>query len=294
MYSPAQEQTKQTFAFKWKKRDTYESNVVSDLTKKWLQERYALPGITFEDLIKNKTILDAGCGSGVSSLLLFGDFLNQCRYIGVDISDAIEVALERFTEKKIKGEFLQADLLNIPEEFGSFDIIFSEGVLHHTDSTEKAIRTLAKRIREGGYFMFYVYNKKGPLREFTDDFIRDRLSTLNDEEAWEELVSLSKLGKSLGELNVEINIEEPVGLLGIPAGKINLQRLFYWHIFKCFYRPEWGIEEMNHVNFDWYRPQNCHRQTPEEVKSWVEASGLKIHKMDVQEAGITVVSQKEQ
>ncbi len=166
IYSSTQEQTKETIAFKWKKRDTYESSVVSDSAKEWLQERYSLPGITFEDVIKNKTVLDAGCGSGFSSLLLFGDSLNQCRYIGADVSSAVDVVSQRFAEQGIKGEFLQADLMNIPEELGSFDVIFSEGVLHHTDSTEKAIRALVKRIR-GGHFMFYVYNKKGPIREFT-------------------------------------------------------------------------------------------------------------------------------
>ncbi len=258
IYSSTQEQTKQTFAFKWKKRDTYESDAVSDSARTWLQERYAIPGVTFQDLIKDKTILDAGCGSGFSSLLLFGDSLNQCRYIGADVSSAVDVASQRFAERGIKGEFLQVDLMNLPEELGSFDIIFSEGVLHHTDSTEKAIRTLAKRIRGGGYFLFYVYNKKGPIREFTDDLIRERLSDLTDEQTWERLMPLSKLGKLLGDLEIEID----------------------------------KLEEMNHVNFDWYRPQNCHRQTPEEVRSWVETSGLEICKMDVQEAGITVVARK--
>ena len=80
--------------------------------------------------------------------------------------------------------------------------------------------------------------------------------------------------------------------MGIPAGKINLQRLFYWHIFKAFYRPEYTLDEMNICNFDWYRPLNCHRQTPEQVKNWVEDSGLEIIKMDIQEAGITVIARK--
>lgn len=45
---------------------------------------------------------------------------------------------------------------------------------------------------------------------------------------------LSRLGKVLGELDIEIDVPEAVGLLEIPAGRINLQRLFYWHVFKAF------------------------------------------------------------
>ncbi len=47
---------------------------------------------------------------------------------------------------------------------------------------------------------------------------------------------------------------------------------------------------MNHVNFDWFRPLNCHRQTPDEVRQWCQEAGLEIERMDLQEAGITVVA----
>jgi len=293
VYSHSQTQTEQTFAFKWSKRDTYESDAVCAASKQWLNERYGLPDIPFSKLLEGKTVLDAGCGAGFSALLLFGELLNTCRYIGADISEAVDVAAVRFAEKNIRGDFIQVDLLDLPEELGTFDIIFSEGVLHHTDSTEKAIRYLATKLNPGGHFMFYVYNKKGPIREFTDDFIRSRIAAMTDDEAWEALRPLTKLGKLLGDLNLEIDIEEPIHVLDIPAGKIDLQRFFYWHLLKAYYRSDWHPDEMNHVNFDWYRPQNCHRQTPDEVRTWVESSHLDILKMDVQQAGITVVARRD-
>ena len=294
IYSPSQKQTEQAFAFKWSKRDIYESNAIytDPNSAQWLNERYSLPNINFSNLLEGKTVLDAGCGAGFSALLLFGELLNTCRYIGADISAAVDVAAQRFAEKKVRGEFIQVDLLDLPEELGSFDIIFSEGVLHHTDSTEKAIRYLSTKLKNGGYFMFYVYNKKGPIREFTDNYIRSRIADMTDEEAFQALTPLTKLGKLLGELNLELNIEEPIEILDIPAGTINLQRLLYWHVFKIFYHPNFTLDRMNLVNFDWYRPFNCHRQTPDEVKEWVRSSGLDILKINVQEAGITVIAIK--
>ena len=73
---------------------------------------------------------------------------------------------------------------------------------------------------------------------------------------------------------------------------VNIQRFFYWYICKCFYKENFNLEEMNHINFDWYRPTNCHRQSPEEVRLWCKEAGLNIERMYVENAGITVVARK--
>ena len=106
------------------------------------------------------------------------------------------------------------------------------------------------------------------------------------------LRAITKLGKSLGELDVEIDVPEDIEFLGIKKGKINLQRFFYWNVLKCFYRDDYDLDEMNHINFDWFAPKNAHRQSPEEVQSWCRNSGLDIVHKNVQEAGITIVARK--
>ncbi|MEI8202650.1 MAG: class I SAM-dependent methyltransferase [Bacteroidota bacterium] len=297
-YSHNQTQTQDIFGFKWSKRDTYESDAVKKAGAAWLIERYFDNNrekmLSFlNDNGKRKLILDAGCGSGYSALLLFGDELKKHDYLGVDISDAVREGKERFQELGIEADFIKASLMDmhfIPDE--SIDIIFSEGVLHHTDSTERAIEYLSHKIKKGGFMMFYVYLKKSVIREFTDDYIREQLLSYGNEEAWEKLIPLTKLGKTLGELNIEIDVEEDIDLLGIKKGKLDLQRFFYWNICKAFYKPEYSIDEMNHLNFDWFRPLNCHRQTPEQVSEWCEKSGLQIVHKNIQEAGITVIAQK--
>jgi arsenite methyltransferase len=111
-------------------------------------------------------------------------------------------------------------------------------------------------------------------------------------EAWDLLMPLTKLGKALGELNVEVDVPEHVAVLGIPKGRISLQRLIYWYMCKMFYRPDYSLDEMNHVNFDWFVPKYCHRQTPEEVKAWCEEAGLVIERLKVEEAGITAIARR--
>ena len=48
-----------------------------------------------------------------------------------------------------------------------------------------------------------------------------------------------------------------------------------------------NIEEMNHINFDWYAPKNAFRQSPEEVRSWCKKLNLNIEHEYIDEAGIT-------
>jgi SAM-dependent methyltransferase len=188
--------------------------------------------------------------------------------------------------------FMQSDLGQLPLADGCVDAIFSEGVLHHTPSTETALKGLVRLLRPGGLYMFYVYRRKGPIREFTDDYLRERLRDLAPEEAWRQLEPLSKLGKLLGDLNIEIDVPEAIELLEVPAGRINLQRFFYWHVMKLYYRPDYTLDEMNHVNFDWYTPQYAHRQTEQEVRAWCAESGLVIEREVVEPPGITIVARK--
>ena len=286
-------QTRDSFAFKWGKRETYQSDAMQDATRAWLKERYGdLLATLDDDLSEKPLILDAGCGAGNAAYLLFEKDFEQIRYVGADISDAVDIARERIAPVVSEALFLQANIMALPLRDQSFDIVFSEGVLHHTPSTERAVAATARMVKPGGLFAIYVYKEKAPIREFTDDYVRERLAHLSPEEAWDSLMPLTRLGQVLGELDLEIDVPEDIDLLEIPKGRINLQRFFYWYLFKAYYRPDFSLDEMNHVNFDWFRPTYAHRQTPEEVRAWCEASDLSIERMKVEEAGITVIGRR--
>jgi arsenite methyltransferase len=294
LVSDAQAQTREAFGFKWEKRDTFESDASLLRMRNWLNERYGqIDEFGWLDgLAANPIVLDAGCGAGMSGLEYFGPVMDRIRYVGADVSTAVDVAAARFSERGLSAGFIQADLTGLPLAPGAVDLIFSEGVLHHTDSTRGALASLVPLLADGGRFLFYVYRKKGPVREFTDDYIRDLMEELSPEDGWRQTEALSKLGRTLGELDIEIEIDEPIDLLQIPAGKINLQRFFYWHVAKVFYRPELTLDEMNHIDFDWFAPRNAHRQTVEEVRAWCAELGLEVEREVAEEAGITVVARK--
>lgn len=291
----SQAQTREAFGFKWGKRDSYESAAVQARAREWLLERYAGgdPARLAQRLAGGrKLILDAGCGSGYSALAFFGELLREHDYLGVDISSSVDVAQVRFAEKGLPGDFLQCDLMHVPIPDESVDVVFSEGVLHHTDDTEAALVSLSRKLKPGGYFMFYVYAKKAPAREFTDDHIRKYIASMSDEDAWEALKPLTALGIALGELKASIKVESAVDCLGIPAGELDIQRFFYWNVCKTFYREDYTFDEMHHINFDWFRPLNCHRHTREEIEQYCLHASLEIETIDEQPSGFTVVARK--
>lgn len=290
LVSADQQQTSDAFGFKWHQRDTFEGEAWQANMRQWLRDRYGdvaryLPAGPL-------LVVDAGCGAGVSAMHVFEPVLGRVRYLGVDVSNAVDVARERCRARGADADVVQCDLNAMPIAPASVDVIFSEGVLHHTDSTERALKGLVPLLKLGGVLMFYVYRKKGPIREFTDDYVRQALRAMTPAEAWAALGPLTKLGKALGDLHAEVDIPEAIPLLGIPAGRIDVQRLFYWHVAKMYYRPEFSLDEMNHINFDWYAPASAHRQSPEDVRRWCGDAGLVVEREVVEDAGITVVARK--
>jgi arsenite methyltransferase len=287
---PGQAQTAESFGYKWSRRETYGSEELADVARRWFVERYGFddPAAMRAHFGQADRILDAGCGSGFSAGLWIDGWDEGPEWIGVDVSTAVDVARERFPA----AEFIQADLLRLPFRDGTFEVVFAEGVLHHTPATWDALGSLARVLRPGGEACFYVYRSKAPVREFTDDHVRAVVSGLPPEEAWELLRPLTLLGRALAELNQEIEVPEDIDVLGIPAGRYDVQRLVYWHFAKLFWNKRLAFEENLHVNFDWYHPQYAHRHTEGEVRDACARYGLRIEHFDAQEAGFTVRARK--
>jgi len=284
-----QKQTETSFGYKWQQESSYDTPAVHESARAWLVSRYGFQDVAAmrSFFAGRKRILDAGCGSGFSASLWMTTEWQGAQWVGADISVAIDVAQKRLAGGTDR-HFVQADILQLPFPAKSFDTIFSEGVLHHTPSTERAFKSLVPLLEPGGELMFYVYRKKSPIREFTDDHIRAAIADLPPEEAWAVMRPLTKLGRALAELHTEVEVPEDIPYLGIKAGRYDVQRLVYWHIAKLFWNETFSFEANNHVNFDWYAPRYAHRQTEAEVRRWCAESHLTITHFDAQEAGFTV------
>jgi len=291
-------QTMQAFGYKWKNQASYawlRKTGDQGAYAVWLSEKYGFGSAS--DWCRHfagKKILDLGCGAGMASYFWLGssDWKPDAVWVGVDISDAIDVARELLSPVP-NTHFVQADALRLPFPDESFDAILAEGVLHHTPSTRQAIHSAARVLVTGGELNFYVYRRKAPAREFSDDYVREKLRGLTDEEAWGAMRSLTMLARNLAALKVEVTVDEDVPVFGIKAGRQDVQRLIYWNFAKLYWNDAFDFEENVHVNYDWYRPVYAHRQSAEEIAEWCRGAGLEIKRLHEQESGFTVRAVKE-
>jgi SAM-dependent methyltransferase len=107
-------------------------------------------------------ILDAGCGTGVSTEYLV--HLNpQANVVAIDISaGTLAVAKERCQRSGAERvEFHNISLFDVDQLPGQFDLINSVGVLHHTADPQGGIQALAKKLAPGGLMHIFVYGELG-------------------------------------------------------------------------------------------------------------------------------------
>lgn len=287
-----QEQTAMSFAFKWQQRDAYERQAVMALMEKDEPPRYGVQTVDQLRAIFSGPgrVLDAGCGSGHYSSLYLTDSW-EGEWVGCELTPAIDAAKQRLGH--VPGTcFVQADILGLPFRPATFDLVFCRGVMHHTPSTVHAFNSLARLVKPEGEFIFFVYRKNGPIREFTDDYIRSVVSTLSPEECWNYLGALTVLGKALAEARGEIRIVTPIAYLGIPAGTYSVHELMYDYFLKAYWNPQWSLEESTLISYDWYHPRYAFRHTEEEVRAWCAASGFAIEQLDARGTGFTVRARK--
>ena len=240
---------------------------------------------------RKKMMLDAGTGLGTKVETMCR--LSEGEVLGIDIAEGSVENAFRNTKKFSNAHIIQADLFNLPFKKGIFDFIVSDGVLHHTPDTRKAFLSLVPFLSKGGDIAIHVYKKIGPIREFTDDFIRRYASKLTPEEVYKFCKPFTKLGKSLDEMNAEITVPEDIPVLEIKAGRYPLQRFIYYMIFQCFWNPNLSFRDNNLVNYDWFHPKYAWRHTPEEVKNWFKEAKLKkIRQFITNESGVSIMAQR--
>jgi SAM-dependent methyltransferase len=210
---------------------------------------------------------------------------------GLDISYGVRTAYKDLgTTPNLN--FVQGDLTRLPFAEGFFDFIACDQVIHHTPSTRESLRHLLTRLASGGHINFYVYKKKGPVREFCDDHIRAQTVRMSPDECLKVSEAITKFGKMMSDLKLTIDVPEDIPLLGIKAGKQDLQRFIYWNVFKCYWNDTMDWDSNVITNFDWYHPLHAHRHSQDEVETWCKEERLSIEHMDVQESGISVRARK--
>jgi SAM-dependent methyltransferase len=254
---------------------------------RWILERngFADSQALARHLAGKRRILDAGCGNGRVTALLRRLAPPETEVVGIDLV-AADIARSNLAGAK-NVRFETRDLLGDLSGLGRFDFIYCQEVLHHTADPVRAFRNLCALLEPGGEIAIYVYKKKAPVREFVDDYLRERIAGLPYEEAREVCRRITELGRALAATDAKVSVPE-VPLLGIPAGEYDVQRFLYHFFMKCFWNPELSFDDNVAINYDWYHPQLCSRHTQPEVEAWFRDAGLEIVHSRVDFYGVTV------
>ena len=107
-------------------------------------------------------VLEVGCGTGQLSL-----FLSRYKreIYSVDLSIGSLELGEKFRKKNNIENlfFLRMSLFNLFFKKDFFDVIISNGVLHHTANPEMAFTELVKYLKKDGYIVIGLYHKFGRI-----------------------------------------------------------------------------------------------------------------------------------
>lgn len=152
-------------------RDQYQQNPYPRWVKVQLQDapvpfntelRYTLPFARFVPLADDTApeILLAGCGTGRNAIYAARRF-RGARVLAIDLSlDSLGYALRKTQELGLGNiEYAQADILEVGSLARTFDIIESEGVLHHLTDPFAGWRVLLSRLRPGGFMCLGLYSR---------------------------------------------------------------------------------------------------------------------------------------
>jgi ubiquinone/menaquinone biosynthesis C-methylase UbiE/uncharacterized protein YbaR (Trm112 family) len=284
-------QDQDTFREKWTSKDTMgvsSSSPYKAFMRKWMLEKYGWKNEAgfAEGLRGRQLILDAGAGLG-REVINLATAAPEATVVGLEFSDCAANALRNVSPLQ-NACIVQGDIMRMPFAEDSFDYILSEGVLHHTPKTQEAFKKCCVVLKKGGEIAFYIYRKKGPIREFADDFLRKVIQDMSVEEKWRMAERITSLGKSLSEAHVAVEISEGIPELGIKKGEIDVQRFIYYSFLKCFWNQELPFEENVIINFDWYVPRHAQRHTEEEIRGWCKENAIKIVWFHEEESGYSV------
>ena len=112
---------------------------------------FKITGWRSEEL-KDKIVLDAGCGSG-----RFTEIALQCgaKVVSMDLSNAVEVCYDNLSCDSLL--VCQSSIYQMPFEKEIFDYVFCIGVLQHTPDIPEAIKSLSKYVKRGGHISLWIY-----------------------------------------------------------------------------------------------------------------------------------------
>jgi len=97
--------------------------------------------------------IGAGIGTDLAQFAKAGSIVTD-----LDLSSGhLNLAKENFALRGLPGEFVLHDAERLPFDAGTFDLVYSNGVLHHTPNTAHVVSEIFRVLKPGGRVIVMVY-----------------------------------------------------------------------------------------------------------------------------------------
>jgi SAM-dependent methyltransferase len=236
-----------SFGYQW---TTFRRTQLDDAIRDESEATFAQKtGLSSQD-VKGKSVLDVGCGMG-----RFADVVARWgaeQVVAMDLSRAVEAAAENL-EQYEGAHVVQADAFAPPFAPGTFDVVFSIGVLHHTPSTARAVASAARFVKPGGTLSVWLYSRRLRTTHLGSEILRPMTSRMSEEHLlrvvrW-TVPKLDRVHEHAGPLSKPLRVALPTS---------------------AHPDPEWRILD----TFDWYSPRYQWKHTEDEVTEWFRRLGF--------------------
>jgi 2-polyprenyl-6-hydroxyphenyl methylase/3-demethylubiquinone-9 3-methyltransferase len=114
------------------------------------------------EAVSGSRFLDIGCGSGLHALVAVR--LGAAELVAIDIDPNSVKATTSLLNRESPATSQMVRELSVfdasPADLGTFDIVYSWGVLHHTGAMWEAVECAGRFVRPGGLFALALYQKR--------------------------------------------------------------------------------------------------------------------------------------
>jgi SAM-dependent methyltransferase len=258
---PGEEHVQETFTDEWDlTRDnelsfTFTQEQLEDLNRNvWLSHFDRVP----EE--RPRTLLDVGAGIGMEPTAL-REVTGAEHVFGLELNLAILRRRPEFRRQE-RIDYVVASLFDLPFAPQSFDMVYCEGVLHHTYSTQDGFKSIASRVRPGGYQFVWVYGLEDHLLATPHWWHRRHHFVESISRPW-----ISRSPRPIRNLIFKIlTLGSYLRRWGPSHAKLG----------KLKYGDKWKPANTEHALRDWLSPRYAWRHGYNEVSDWFEGNGFRV------------------
>jgi ubiquinone/menaquinone biosynthesis C-methylase UbiE len=120
-----------------------------DVYAPWMREAMEFDKHAGHDVLE----IGGGIGTDLAQFAAHG-----ARVTDIDLAAGhLELAQENFRLRGLQGRFIHHDAESLPFDDASFDLVYSNGVLHHTPNTATVVAEIRRVLRPGGRAIVMLY-----------------------------------------------------------------------------------------------------------------------------------------